>query len=300
MNIIFLIKELTNKLLPYYQENAINYSWWLIEELTDNTKTELINKKELLLNQAQKQKLDTWLNELISKHKPLAYVVGHIPFAGCDILLEPPILIPRPETEQWCLELITQLKEAKINSFTMLDMCTGSGCIALAFAKAFSSALVYAVDINPKALFCAKKNALYNNILNIHFLESDLFSSIDQNFKVDFIVSNPPYISADAFSALEPTVKQWEDYDALVSNDNGLEIIKKIIPQAYNYISPNFSKIYPKLPSLLLEIGFDQGMEVKKNLEFTGYVNVIIGKDYQGHDRTVQGNISNAILEKKL
>jgi len=287
-----LITDITQKLHTAYDDDVLceQYAWWLIEALTKQKQAELIAADMIELKPKEQQQLDIWLDELITQHKPLQYILGSVPFVDLEILVEPPVLIPRPETEQLCLYVIQQLKQAPTKDLKILDMCTGSGCIALAIAQVFPDAQVYASDISDKALALIKKNIAHNKVTNVTVISSDLFKKFTHD-KFDMIIANPPYISQDEWPKLDPSVTQWEDQRALVAEDDGLAIEVAIIKQAPRFMQKNKFLKEKKVPQLVLEIGYDQGSRIKKIMELEDYNQVEIHKDLQGKDRIVTGRV---------
>lgn len=284
-----LVQNLAQQLLPVYEEITVATSnaWWIIETLTKKTKINLIRDSYFELTQDQQQTLTSWLYDILHNQKPLQYIIGEVPFLQLDLTIKPPILIPRPETEAWCAQLIVQLKASNQYPRMILDLCTGSGCIGLALAQAFPNSTVYATDINPHALDLARYNAQRNGLQNIIFIESDLFQAIPAELSFDLIVSNPPYIAQSEWQQLEPSVKLWEDHNALVAQDHGLALIKKIITQAPDFLSPT--------AQVWIEIGYQQGTIVADFFKKRGFTEVNILSDLQNHDRVVHGKIINQI-----
>jgi len=264
---------------------SVQEAWWLIESITQKSKALLIASDYTLIG---KEAAD--LAQAIEKIKinsiPLAYLIGNVPFANLTIEVKPPILIPRQETEEWVCALIEQLKPYKNSIQSILDIGTGSGCIALALAQAFPQAMVTALDINPEALKLAKINALKNNIKNIIFIESNLFEAL-KNQQFDLVVSNPPYIAPAYKSTLQRSVMDWEDHDALFAKDNGLKIIKAIISELVQLLSDL------KLPTkFVIECDpeqIDTIVELCKKESFIPSVFV----DTFGNQRTVWGSLKS-------
>lgn len=204
---------------------------------------------------------------------PFAYIVGHKEFMKLDFMVNENVLIPRADTEILVEEAI------KCNKRKILDMCTGSGCIAISLAYYLEEANITASDISFEALKIAKKNAMINEV-DVEFVESDLFSDITE--KYDMIVSNPPYIRSEAIKTLQYEV-QKEPILALDGGKTGLKFYEKIIPEARQHLENG--------GVLLLEIGYDQGECVKKMLEDNDYYKVKIIKDLDQNDRVVIGQI---------
>ena len=287
------IEYISEKLIPLYQEEPVRHhiAWWILETVTQAPRAQLIANELLELSQQQKNYLDNMLHEHVQNYKPLQYLIGSVPFGNLTLYLEVPVLIPRPETEEWCLKLLKKLQQAPHTNPTILDLGTGSGCIALALAQGLPQALVYATDISEHALALAQKNAEKNNLTNIKFIQSDVFESIPNDLAFDIIVTNPPYISPEEWKTIDPLVKKWEDQQALVASDQGLDIIKKIIQYAPAYIKKDNCYIINGIPHLTIEIGYQQGNHVKELMRNGGFKQVAIEKDFDGNDRIVTGRI---------
>lgn len=289
-----LITHIQKQLLKEIPEEltAHQYAWWLLEALTKQTKTDLLLSKKLCLNHEQEQLLAQWIHDITELHKPIAYILGDIPFGPLSIMVRPPVLIPRPETEEWALNLIDQIKQSSATTLNILDLCTGSGCIALLFAYMLPNTHVYAVDICSDALTLAEKNRKKLEINNLTIIKSDLFYQLP-DIKYDLIISNPPYITADEYDQLEPSVQQWEHKHALYAQNEGLFVINNIINEAPTYINPNRALQEHGIKQLYIEIGWQQGDIVKKLMQKKGYTAITIEKDSAQKDRVVSGRIVN-------
>ena len=209
--------------------------------------------------------------ELISRRtngEPFAYIIGYKEFMKLKFWVDENVLIPREDTE------ILVTKAIESDKKNILDMCTGSGCIAISLAKYIKDSNVRAVDISPKALEVARKNAKLNDV-NVEFIESDLFEKV--NDKYDLIVSNPPYIRKSDIDELQIEV-QNEPKLALDGGEDGLDFYKKIAKDAYAFLNNN--------GYLMFEIGFDQGEAVSEILK-EKYVDIEVLKDFSGNDRVV-------------
>ncbi len=213
----------------------------------------------------------------ISKHIPLNYILKNQNFCGFDFYVNKHVLAPRPETELLVGKTLHFVK----NGDKVLDLCTGSGCIAISLEKFLEEkdiiAHIDAVDISHKALKVAKKNAKLNSS-NVNFIKSDLFENLKE--KYDIIVSNPPYINKEDMRALDIEVKKYDPALALYGGEDGLEFYKKIIESCKNYLSNN--------GIILFEIGINQENDVAKMLENKGFKTEIV-KDYSGINRIVIG-----------
>ena len=290
-----LVKEIETQLKADYPDPLLRrqYAWWTLETILLIKKETLIAQETITLTDEQRADLDVWIDRLVSAHMPIQYLIGSIPFCNLDILVEPPILIPRPETEEWVCNLIDQLNNLDNTALNILDIGAGSGCIALALAKALPKAKIYATDIADEALALAQKNASHNTIKNITFIKSDVFKSISKDINFDLIVSNPPYIAPDEWQSLDASVTKWEDKRALVAEHEGLAIIERIVTQASNYLKSNAEMASKKIPQLILEIGYMQGKNVVELMKKAGFMDITLIKDLQGKDRAVSGRIKN-------
>ena len=201
--------------------------------------------------------------------EPYAYIVGHKEFMKLDFIVNENVLIPREDTEILVLEAIKHKKQ------NILDLCTGSGCIAISLAKYIENSKVDAVDISSKALEVARENAA-KNCVQIGFIESNLFENVNKRY--DMIVSNPPYIRTDIIEKLQDEVKK-EPYIALDGGTTGLDFYEKILSEAKKYLNED--------GVILFEIGYDQGKSVTKLMEKYNYKNIKVIKDLSDNDRVL-------------
>lgn len=292
-----ILTHITQKILPIYnsKNQALINAWWILEFVSKKKQIELITKDEISLTEQEKETLDNILLEHTLKKVPLQYIFGSIKFIDLTIKVRFPILIPRPETEYWCSELITKLKKIENQQFKILDLCTGTGCIGLSFAKSFKESHVYATDISNQACQLAQENAKLNEIQNVTIIQSDLFNDLPKNLKFDLILSNPPYISYKQWQKLDPMVKKWEAYQALVAKEHGLGLIKKIINEAHKWINyrPDFD--VKSVAQLAIEIDYRQSKIVQNLLEENNnYKKIKIYKDLSNLDRIVTAGVINS------
>jgi release factor glutamine methyltransferase len=231
----------------------------------------------VLLTKDLRTQLEDMLFERAYLAKPLAYILGTIPFLDLEILCEAPILIPRIETENWVVSLINELIPFSRQPLKILDLCTGTGCIALAIAKKFPKFEVLGVDIDPVAVVLAEKNKIHNTVLNTRFVQSDLFFNIDV-IAMDVVVANPPYVTNAEYLGLPPSVKNWEAKHALVADDDGLCFYKKIISEV------SLKKPATQgWPSLVLEMSSWQIYPVQQILANSGFGSKIVPDNYGQH-----------------
>ena len=213
--------------------------------------------------------------------EPLQYITGRQEFMKLNYLVTKDVLIPRPDTEILVEEVIKIAEN--ISNPVILDLCTGSGAIAVSLAKYVKNVHIYAVDISPKALEMAKKNAELNGVKNnIDFIESNLFDKIKDK-KFDIIVSNPPYIETETIKTLSKEV-QKEPKIALDGGKDGLDFYRKIADNSYKFLN--------RQGYVCLEIGYNQKLSVKKILENKKrYVNLRCIKDLCKNDRVIIAQI---------
>ena len=268
-------------------DSALHHAWELIQLATALNRTQVLTDTHLQLSAEQQTNIAQWVEEITQQHKPIQYIIGSVPFLDLNITVRPPILIPRPETEDWSATLVDTLKKAVAtqNKLTLLDLCTGSGCIALALAKNFPACTVYATDISAQALALAQENALNNSITNVICIQSDLYKNLPQK-TFDLIVANPPYIAPEEYASLDLSVSAWEDPRALVAPEHGLEIIHRIIETA-----PQFLRIENPFPQLWIEIGHRQADVVCNLFRQHNFVPHVL-KDLSGSDRVVIGSLN--------
>ena len=217
------------------------------------------------------------MTALRAKRIPLQHILGTQEFMGFSFLVNEHVLIPRQDTE---ILVETVLNDQKNPKISVLDLCTGSGCIAVSLALLGHYSRVEGTDISPNAIETAKKN---NSLLHagVHFYISDLFGAVEGAY--DAIVSNPPYIPREVIPTLEPEVRDHEPYQALYGPEEGLYFYKRISREAKSKLLDG--------GSLYFEIGYDQAQAVSNILEKEGYRGIAVKKDLAGLDRVVMGRI---------
>lgn len=226
----------------------------------------IYEKEENLFNKIVEEKLSG---------KPLAHIIGEAEFMGRLFSVGPTVLIPRPETEELVEETVKNITGAQPSR--ILDLCSGSGCIAISLAFMFPAAEVTGADISPQALEVARKNAANMNLGNrVKFIQSDLFDNIGGEF--DFIISNPPYIPTEIIETLSPEVRK-EPRLALDGGPDGLDIVRKIIANACAHLKTG--------GLLALEIGCAQSEKVLKFFKGEEWDTPFAAKDFAGIERFI-------------
>lgn len=202
--------------------------------------------------------------------EPVQYIVGNVDFYGYNFIVNKNVLIPRFETEELVDRTIKYIKKYLSNNLDIVDLGTGSGCIAITLKKELNCN-IDAVDISKDALEVAKENSIKNNV-DINFIEGDMLKPLSK--KYDVIISNPPYISYN--EEIEDLVKNNEPHSALYAEDEGLYYYKEIIKNANNYLKEK--------AIIAFEIGYLQGPILKKYAS-NYFDNVIVEQDLSGKDR---------------
>ena len=212
---------------------------------------------------------------------PLQHLTGEQEFMGLPFRVTPDVLIPRQDTEHLVEEALACCEGRRV-----LDMCTGSGCIAISIARLGKPASVTGADISEAALAIAGDNAARLGA-DVAWVKSDMFAGIDGEF--DVIVSNPPYIPPEQIEGLEPEVKDHEPRLALYGGEDGLDYYRTLVTEGAKHLRPAADGEEGGI--LIVEIGFDQGVSVPALFREAGFSGVRVRKDYAGLDRVVIGHL---------
>lgn len=220
------------------------------------------------------------------QREPLQYITGNQEFWGLDFAVTPDVLIPRPETEL-IIEAVLGFSK-KDQELTIIDLCTGSGCIAVSLAKELRAARVFATDKSRKALDVARENAhRYGVSDRIRFLEGDLFGPLDELDiigQADITVANPPYVPSGDYSTLQAEVRDYEPKMALVAGPDGTEIHQRILDEAPHFLKSN--------GHLIMEMGIGQSGALVHSIRETGAFAVPdVLRDLAGIERVIVAKI---------
>lgn len=244
----------------------------------------LFTHVNLPLTDHQESVLREYMSRL-SKNEPIQYILGYADFMNIRLTVTPDVLIPRSDTETLVLVALAAIRN---NGYSkILDMCTGSGAIALGILHELPGKKYNAVcaDISAKALSVAQRNAQNLYEKRVSFIESDFFSAFDaNNDKFDIIVSNPPYIEKGDISELMPQVRDYEPHLALDGGLDGLDAYRQLISHAPDYLAEG--------GTLAFEVGYTQAHRVA-DLMSKSFQNIEIIKDLSGIERVVKGEIAN-------
>lgn len=287
-NVQALIKKIATQLTSpaVSQDQALYEAWLLLEKVTGKTRVQLLISSQPL-TQPQEEQLEAFVRLRTEEHKPLAYILGDIPFAGLMLNIKPPILIPRPETEEMVLSVIDRFQPYKDRRLKVLDLCSGSGCIGLALAVNFPQWNICGVDINPQAIALAEENKQKLQVHNIRFYEGSLFSpTADWLQEYDVVLSNPPYIQEVSRSIMSQEVLKWEDEKALFAQHHGWAFYEQILALLPKLIRPS----QESYPQLIIEYGVDQE-DMYTFLLHHGLRSIEIHRDHAGINRWATARI---------
>ena len=271
------ILDVINKTTPYFEKSGIESPRLTIELLLAHA----LRKKRLELYLEFERELDDQtleaLRAMVKRRvdgEPVQYITGETEFCGLRFAVDRRVLIPRPETEL-LVEVVLERKPGKI-----VDVGTGSGCIAVALAKRLPAAEITGIDASPDALEVATGNAKIHGVeKSIRFLQSDLLHALPDSFTADAIVSNPPYIASGELAKLPREVKDFEPVRALVAGEDGLEVIRRLVVEARRFLSPT--------GFVALEMGAGQRAAVEQLFVGADYTVAQVLKDLQGHERVI-------------
>ena len=268
------ITHIQTELKGLYPETEIrSFTNLIIEKLTGYSRTQIILNKNTLFSDIQRHEIESFIR-LLKKHVPIQYILGETEFYGLPFRVNDSVLIPRPETEELVDWIRSENNRAEV--LNILDIGTGSGCIAIALKHEFTNAAVEAFDISDKALETAHSNAGLNK-LDVEFSKVDILNVADQSKKWDIIVSNPPYIPELEKSEIEANVLDHEPHLALFVPDNDPLLF-------YRHIALFAKKQLNANGKLYFEIHRDYGKECVELLASLGFSEIELRKDISGNN----------------
>jgi len=278
-SLVWLFGELSGARVPHARDEAEFMLMHILgcprSELFLNARRVLTEKEETLLHEAASRRL---------KREPAQYIFGESEFRGRAFKVTRDVLIPRPETEL-LVEEAARHAPSLGPDLKIIDLCTGSGCIAISVALE-TGAEVYATDISSKALDVAKGNSMrLGAATKTTFLLGDLFGPLPTGLKgrAAMVLANPPYINEKDMETLEPEVADFEPKEALYGGADGMDVIRRIIAEAPEYLAPG--------GLLLMEMGYDQAKAVRSLTEASRrYEQIEIMKDYAGIERILKAS----------
>ena len=262
-------------LLLRRQDKEESLAKFLLMYMLDETAEQFSNKLSEELSVEQENKYFDLINKNINEDTPLSHLVGFDYFYDRKFKVTKDVLSPRMETEELIYKVLEYIKKSKKDSFRILDLCTGSGIIAITLKKEIVEKYteIVASDISEKALSIAIENANNNNA-NITFIKSDLFDNISGKF--DLIISNPPYISYKNKITIKDNVLNYDPHLALFAEEDGIYFYRKIIENAVHYLS--------KDGVIFFEIGYDQKEKIFELGKINNFITTVY-KDINDRDR---------------
>ena len=267
-----ILSKMLEETKKQFAENEIDESdaEWIYSLVLDIKRSELKNERTVKLSESKK------IREIVEKRltgRPLWYIIGDTEFYGCKIKVDERALIPRPETEILADSVVKSAEEGD----KILDMCTGSGCIAVSVAKALKkkNVSVTAADVSDAAIMLAQENARLNDV-NVTFVQSDLFSNVRGRFNI--IACNPPYIKSGEIPYIQKEVRENEPRVALDGGDDGLDFYRRIAKDVKSYLA--------KDGMLIMECGEGQANDILQIFSKRDYA--IVLKDFAGVERFVK------------
>ena len=215
------------------------------------------------------------------KREPLQYIIGETEFMGIPLHVNPSVLIPRPETEELVERALHWIKSLSVPRVEVLDIGTGSGNIPIAMERFASTTYITSIDVSSRAIEVALRNIERHQCSRIQLRQLDVFADVFQDQTFDVIIANPPYISTTEFALLQPEVRDFEPALATTDNADGYRLIRRICDVAVECLRPG--------AMLFMEVGYNQGSEVRRIATEAGLVGIDIAMDLGGHERILQG-----------
>ena len=307
-NIQSQISAIQSRLLPCYPADEANaLAWWIAEELTGLSRTELQFGCKDTNFSSHMQEIETIIDRLLH-FEPIQYIFGHTLWNGLDLKVTPSTLIPRPETAELVerINLKSEILNLK-SQIHVLDVGTGSGCIAIALKKAHPEWSVTGIDISPEAIEVARENAKRNGV-EVDFYVADILSpSMGEsegasnlkfqisNLQYDVVVSNPPYICESEKVSMKSNVLDYEPSTALFVPDSDPLLFYRRIAELQTRRSPNSKQGEAQTPKplfLFFEINEAYGPQLSAMLDSIGYTDIQIHKDIYGKDRIIEARMA--------
>jgi release factor glutamine methyltransferase len=251
----------------------------MVQECLGLTFAQLMSDPDRILSGEILSRLKEWSGQR-AKGVPLAYLSGHKGFYKYDFLVEPGVLVPRPETEI-VVETALRRIEERASTHLMADLGSGSGCIGLSIASELTELLLWAVDVSAKACEVTRKNAIALGVMERVKIENSKVEEWKPGLAFDLIVANPPYICAKD-TAIDPNVKKHEPHEALFAGEEGLEFVQGWAAWAYQHLRP-------KGGIFISEIGAGQSRSVQDIFAKQGFDQIQIERDLAGHERVISG-----------
>ena len=276
-----IISIIKSELKEFYPDNEVDSFINLIfENVLDYSRTQLLLSQDKIISDDIYLKIEQIISDL-KNYKPIQYILGESEFYNIKLKIFRNVLIPRPETEELVDWII---RENSNQSIKILDIGTGSGCIAISLAKSLPMSIVYASDISEDALKASEYNSLLNNT-QVHIINFNVLNPEIKLFnKFDIIISNPPYVTEKEKAVMHKNVLDFEPGLALfVPNKDPLIFYRSILNFGLNHLNKN-GKIY-------FEINELYGKETKSLMQEKGFEDIVLKRDINGKDRMIKGKL---------
>ncbi|MBI5019846.1 MAG: peptide chain release factor N(5)-glutamine methyltransferase [Ignavibacteriales bacterium] len=256
----------------------------MLAHTLDLKRIDLYLKFDKILSPDELAKYKSFFNRRL-KHEPVQYILGYTEFMGIRFEVNPAVLIPRPDTEVLVVSVLNHCKTSILKNISILDIGTGSGCIAISLAKMIPDSVVTAIDRSADALEVAKQNATLAGVSDrVKFVQTDFMNERFAQDKFDIIVSNPPYIPKNELETLQPEVRLFEPEYSYTDYGDGLSF--------YRMISKLGHTVLNNTGSIFVEVGYNQAEVVKRIFENDKYSEIESFKDYNGIKRVVKAGRS--------
>lgn len=246
-------------------------AWLLLEYVTGMKRAQYLLQRDDMMEQTHWERFQLLIKQR-EKRIPLQHLTGATEFMGLSFVVNRDVLIPRQDTE-----ILVELALPEVAGKRVLDVCTGSGCIAIALQKLGQPAVCHGVDLSPQALEVARENCRCLEA-EVIVWQSDLFAQVTETY--DVILSNPPYIASKVIPGLMPEVREYEPVMALDGGADGCLFYRRLAAEAGQHLQDG--------GTLFLEIGYDQGKPVQALLQEHGFEEIMIHQDLAGHDRVIR------------
>lgn len=269
-----LLAELTASFSTHQLELPRRHAEELLCDLLRCGRADLYLENARTLSPQECATAELWLRRRL-QGEPLAYISGTVEFYGCSLKVNPHVLIPRQETELLVDQIVTQLKTEEIRGKVLLDLCCGSGCIAIALKKHLPAIDVYASDCSADAIALTTLNAAREGVV-IYPLLGDLLAPFAGR-KAHYVVCNPPYISEEEYQILDKEVKDYEPRGALIGGENGLEFYSRLAHELPSHLHSH-ARVW-------FEIGYRQGAAVQEIFSTPNWTKKEVRNDWAGHPR---------------
>ncbi len=283
---VWTIKRLLEWVTQYLTDKKVDSprlsAELILGHVLEKKRIELYTQFDHVVDKPRLEKLRD-LVKRAGQHEPVAYLVGKTEFYSLEMVVCSDCLIPRPETELLVQRAIEFLR-SRPGPNRVLDLCTGSGCVAVALAVNVKEASILATDVCDKALAAAARNVERHGVQErVKLLSGDLFDPIVPQMDegpFDLIVCNPPYVTAAEYGQLDKNVKDYEPQRALLAGNDGLDVLRRVIQQADPFLKSD--------GALMLEIGYQQAAAVMDLIrQATKFQDPVVHRDFQGHERVV-------------